>query len=381
MDPARLAFVIVLAGAPLGGGIAAGEEEAGPSIDEMFSALEEERSAPATTETRGASPEKEARAPKPLSTDVAAEVRKIEARASERLAFFRKDGRTWQAAMLYIRLEKFNEAARLVGPMLRSRNAGRTGDREDRTRIDKLGEIELVYACIMTYLGRDEIAASMLAAYRKKFKANYHELAEAEIVGRSWVRNWHEPRVAFVKSYAKHKREVDRLEAAIAEKADPKTQWALVKLCDPENGRASLALKYFTTLVDAISRFPDHSYVRSGAVMWELEEAYRIHELYEEAIRLIESMPERFPREERVRDGSWLYFLGKRYCNLGSMREEVRDRRGAVEAYRKSLESFRRMRKEHPKHRYCREQEDGDPAVLDEWIEDVTRNLRRVGGR
>ncbi|MHC5053459.1 MAG: tetratricopeptide repeat protein [Planctomycetota bacterium] len=381
MNPARLTLVIVLAGARLGGGIAAGEEDAGPTIDEMFSALEEEKRPPAPTEADGPGPEKEAAGPKSLSTDVTAEVRKIEARASERLAFFRKDGRTWQAAMLYIRLEKFNEAARLVGPMLRSRNAGRTGDREDRTRIDRLGEIELVYAGIMTYLGRDEIAEGMLEAYRQKFKANYHQLLEWELVSRSWVRNWHEPRVAFVKSYAEHKREVDRLEAAIAAKADPKTQWLLVKLCDPENNRASLALKYFTTLVDAISRFPDHSYVRSGAVMWELEEAYRIHELYEEAIRLIESMPERFPREERVKDGSWLYFLGKRYRNLGGMREEMRDRRGALEAYRKSLEAFRRMRKEHPKHRYCREQEDGDPPVLDEWIEDVTRNLRRVGGR
>ena len=169
--------------------------------------------------------------------------------------------------------------------------------------------------------------------------------------------------------------------ATIAEKPGPKTQWELVKLCDPEYNRANLALKYFKTLADLIARHPDWSHVSSGSVMWELEEAYRVHELYEEAIKLIESMPERFPREERVKDGSWLYFLGKRYCNLGGMRDEMRDRRGAVEAYRKSLQAFQRMRKEHPKNRYCRKQEDGDPSAVDEWIEDVNRYLHKAGGR
>jgi tetratricopeptide (TPR) repeat protein len=401
MNRSLVALAVVLGGlAPARWSHAAAEE--GPSIEEMFSALKEEpKKAPAaalpsertpTTHKekkaarRAAKIEKrdglggEAVGPRLLETTVEDELRKIEARASERLAFFKKDGRQWQTAELYIRLEKFTEAAHVVGPMLRTRNTGRSGDSEDRARRDKLGGIELTYACIMTYLGREGIAGKMLAAYRRRFSENYERLVEKELVDRSWVKRWHEPRVAFVKGYPKSRPRVESLKRAAENDPDPRAFWALVRYCNPWEGRAPLALTYFKALVEVMVRYPDNPYTKRGAIMWELDDAYRHHELYEESIKLIESMPKRFPQDSRVLDKSWLYFLGKRYSDLGRMLSEMRNRKGAYAAFRKSLAALKRMREENPRHRYCRERDD-EPAVVDELIGDVGRYIRKAGGR
>ncbi len=82
--------------------------------------------------------------------------------------------------------------------MLRTRNTGRSGDSEDRARRDKIGGIELTYACVMAYLGRDGLAEKMLAAYQQRFNENYERLVEKELVDRSWVKRWHEPHVSFI---------------------------------------------------------------------------------------------------------------------------------------------------------------------------------------
>ena len=153
-----------------------------------------------------------------------------------------------------------------------------------------------------------------------------------------------------------------------------------MKYCNPWEGRAPLALTYFKSLVETMVRYPDNPHTKRGAIMWELDDAYRHHELYEESIKLIESMPERFPEDSRVADKSWLYFLGKRYCDLGRMHSEMRNRRGALVAFGKSLEALKRMRKENPKHRYCRGHDD-EPPIVDELIEDVSHYVRKAGGR
>lgn len=386
---ALAAPVILLVGGRCASAADAGDE---PSIEEMFAEIAARttgagrkpavsRSKPAAESTSRSTSKSAGKSAKFSGAAVTA-IKKVERRAGERLSMLQKERRGWQIAQLYIRLEKFKLAARILAPMLKSRDPGPGAKRH---WLDRVGEFELEYARVMACLGKDRTASHMLAQHRKRLEDARTAPDEDDRPGTGYVDGL-ERRQAFVEGYAEARARVDELTAALAQKPDGDRQWELVRLCEPgqNEGKAVLGLKWLAALIDLIEGYPDHEQVTSGNAHWNLYRAYLHYDVYEECIKILELMPKKFPEYGQTENGNYLWDLGDRYANLGRLKEDQRDHGRANLSYRKALEAFRLFKARFPKdprNNIRKHRRGTSPPVVNGRIGNMRRAVNRTASR
>jgi len=292
-----------------------------------------------------AQPKGEPPKPSPLVT---AELKKLERRATERYQVLKKMRAHWDIVQMYVRLEKFKEAALALAPMLKSRDPGVIPDPSERPWMDSAGEFELEYARILTYMGQTQLVPQLVADYQRKSEAAVVSPDPQKRPEPYYLRRL-KAKKDFIAGFAAVKQKVDALTEELAQAPDGDKYWELAALCEPAEGKASLALKWFTTLLELKEKFPEHPRVKSGQVDFTLSYAYSHHELYEDAIAILESMPKKFPEFPACKDGYYLWELARAWENLGLMQEAARDKK-AVTSLQKAIETYRQFKTGFPEH-------------------------------
>ncbi len=378
--------VILLVGGRCASAADAGDE---PSIEEMFAEIAARKTGGgrATAVSRAKPAAKPAarssRKPAKFSWTAVAAIKKVERRAGERLSMLQKERRGWQMVQLYIRLEKFKLAARILAPMLKSRDPGPGAKRR---WLDRVGEFELEYARVMACLGKSRTASHMLEKHREKLEDAKTAPRKGDRLSTGQVDGF-ERRQAFVEGYAEARARVDELTAALAQEPDGDKQWALVRLCEPgqHEGKAVLGLKWLVALLDHIEGHPDHKEVVSGNAHWNLYRAYLHYDVYEECIKILELMPEKFPEYGQTKNGNYLWDLGDRYANLGRLKEDQRDRGRAKLSYSKALDTFRlfktKFRDDRRNKKRERRRGPALPPLVNERIGNMRNAVNRSSGR
>lgn len=286
---------------------------------------------------------------KPSAT-VATELKKLEKRSSERYQVLHKRRQYWDIAQMYIRLEKFKEAALMVAPMLKSRDPGVVADSSERVWMDSAGEFELEYARILTYMGQTQLVPQLVAEYQRKADVAVVSLDPKKRPEPYYLRRL-KAKKDFIDGYAANKQKVDALNEALAQAPDGDKYWELIALCDPWENKANLSLRWFTALLEMREKCPDHPRVKSGQVDYELCRAYSHHELYEDAIALLESLPKRFPEFPPCKQGYYMWDIARAWEDLGQMQEAARDKK-AVQSFQKAIETYQQFKKDFPEHPY-----------------------------
>jgi hypothetical protein len=331
-----------------------------PSIEEMLAVIERElaprdataaQAPPAASDTGRASQDASrssgshgpVEAWRPDSPAVTELIRALEARASERLVEFKRKGQNWDIACLYLELEKFTEAASMLGRMQSTRLLGRNVNVD---RVNGWGEVDLEYAVSLAFMGRDRLAEAAIAAHERRLRKAKRNPTLRLRPGTSDLARL-EARKEFVRGFPAVRGELDGLGEVLARGPDPDTQWRLIKLVDPRNGRAQLPVTWIAALVDLRDRHPDHAKVTSGEADWELYRAYRHHRMYGECVEILESMEKRFSAFGAVKNGDCLWELAKSYRDLARQQLSRRPT-DAVESCQRRLACLERFKKEFP---------------------------------
>jgi len=351
------------------GQYAAGSE-AGPSIEEMLSALE--KSTEAEPKKHDAARTADRRPTQQERCDhTLAEIKKIQKTANWTYGMFRKHRLSWETVDLYIRLERFKEAAQTLWPMLKSRDPG---PGQSRGSLDLLGLFELKYAEVMWYLGKEKTAESMTARHMEKLeKAKLDPRAEDYVT--EWRLRHVVKREELVRGLPDALVEVEAIEDALAQEPSGDLQWQLVRICDPHTEKASLGLTWITAILEMISRYPDDPRVTGGEAHWDLQRAYRYHRLYDDALGILETYPKKFPaarRTERL-DAVWEFAYVHR--EKGDFLRMIRISQEADTSFREALRLFKGFREKYPRDSRCKRNEDGW-SHIDSQLRHLYRRLR-----
>jgi len=344
------------------GHYAAGSE-AGPSIEEMLSAVENHESGggakTAGAERGSASKTRSSGRKTPslkLTSYTTNATKRLEKRVNWTYSLLKRHGINWEIMRLFNRLERFENAAKTLAPMLKSRDPGPS---EWRTRVDRLGYFELEYAQIMTYLGKEKTAESMMRKHKKMVEeAKTSRMAE-EIINYG-TKKYLDERREFIRGLPDALLEVEALKDALAQEPSGDIQWQLVRICDPHAEKAGLGFTWITAIFEMISRYPDDPRVTGGEAHWALQRAYRHHRMHDEALAILKSYPEDFPDSERTesRDAAWEFAYVHR--EKGDFLRMVRQKEEAVTSFDESLKLFRKFLKDYPKDRRCVRQKKSD---------------------
>jgi hypothetical protein len=311
------------------------------------------------------------------SAKLVAELKKVEKRATERYQFFGREKRLWDTCALYERLEKFKEARVTIAGIYANRKPGNYG-RDVVSHLDKSGALELEYAVILTHLG-DTKNVPKLVEEHKRLLGLLMESDDTDIQPTIYQQNALERKRQFVEGYAAAKQEWDKLLADIAAGPTAATQWGLAQLYAPHRNRLVLPVKYLSSIIEMIEKYPDAPQVLSGDTLWELREAYESCELYEDAVAALESLATLHPEHANVKSGRCLWDVGQLWGRHGDMTWDMRDR-AAREYYLKGAEALRKLLAEYPDSVYCKPDEDGN-VPADGWARrfDVMADRVRVG--
>ena len=376
MMATRAPYLACVVGVLLAGSRAEGSEVGRkPSIEEMLSAVSDvkagaDRTVPGPAEARPADQKPLPQAP----TDyAAAETKKLEKRAVWLYPTLRKNRFKWEIVQLYIRLERFKEAATALAPMLRSRDSG---PNQSRARMDHLGMFELEYARIMICLGQEKTAASMMDQHKGKLKA-----AKASSTGYVYVTYWAmkglEAQYSFLQGLPNAMTEVEALRDALAQEPNGDVQWQLVQICDPNERKAVLGMTWITAILDMIARYPNHKAVTSGEAHMHLQRAYRYHLMFDEALALLESYPKDFPESQYTRRNDSVWEIPAAYAEKGDFCKMIRLQQEAGEGWRTALELYSRFKDEFPNDPRCQRKKEKEWPAVDNQIRSLESRLRR----
>jgi len=383
-------------------------EEPEPSIEDMLGEIEahKESSTPPAgkTPTPGPSPSKpkSSEAPPPerstpgkkpswigaksptRSKDVDAMRKIVEKRANESYEMLRKEGDKWGVVQLFIRLENFKAAAKALYPMLTSRH---TGGQHSRY-LSSLGRIELEYARVMRELGNEPVALANIKEHRARYAAALNQTYPPGTSTRAQVAK----QLAFVEGYREQRSRVAELEAAIAKRPDGDTLLELAELCRPENYKASLALRWLTSLFRLVDECSDHPAAKDGTAFWQLQKALTYHRVHEESIEILKAILIQFPESEAAKNHDCLWDLAESYSALGDMRADqfVRRRalvygKTAVQAYVNAIKTYEHFKKTAPEkdwRNHVRKFESGPrPSYADAGIEHAKLKIASLSRR
>jgi len=361
------------------GQYAAGSE-AGPSIEEMLSAVEDHESgagAKTAGPERGSARTRSSGRKSPplkLTSYTMTAKKKLEKRVNWTYSLLKKHGINWEIMRLFNRLERFENAAKTLAPMLKSRDPG---PGQWRTRSDRLGYFELEYSQIMTYLDKEKTAESMMRKHKKMVEDARTSRVAEEILTYG-TKKYLDERREFIRRLPDALLEVEALKDALAQEPSGDIQWQLVNICDPHTKKADLGLTWITAILEMISRYPDDQRVAGGEAHWALQRAYRHHRMHDEALAILKSYPEDFPDSERTAsfDATWEFAYVHR--EKGDFLRIVRQKQEALTSFEESLRLFRKFLEEHPKDSRCVRQKRSDGTSwshVDSQIRHIKRRL------
>jgi hypothetical protein len=117
-----------------------------------------------------------------------------------------------------------------------------------------------------------------------------------------------------------------------------------------------------------IARHPDNGRVKSGEAQWVLIRAYRHHNMYDDAIALLESYPKDFPESGRTARHDSVWDIAYVNREKGGFLRMLRQKKEGNKLYRKAVGLFGNFKKEYPDDSRCVRKEGHDYSSVDGQI-------------
>jgi hypothetical protein len=239
---------------------------------------------------------------------------------------------------------------------------GPLGSYGSDAHLERYGVGQIAYARTLVVLGHEKAAGGLLAdAAARRAKNTYTPWNLKDSLTKAQK---------FAAGYEEAKAKLAELESALAKTPDGDKQWELVQLCSPQSGKEGTALerkldiplKRLEALLVMLSRHPEHRRVTGGEVRWGLYHTWRIFEMHEKCVEVLDEMMAKHQKDYSVRHGTAHWEKAESFARIGVLREEmgVRD---ALGAYRASVAAFEAFRKQFPKDSRCKVGESGTSIV------------------
>lgn len=355
-------------------------EEREPSIEEMWAAVEAHLASKSPAETGdpgGAVLEERAGAAKGKKTAVRRRsidfrrlLKRLKVRALELFEVHRRGGYEFETAMTHVRLEAFDEAARILERMLKRRSS-----------ISWHGLVEAEYACAMAHLGRQHVAYQYIPLSEKALERALLIDDEDVRPGPGAVRTL-KGKLEFAKNYAEACERLAELTASLSKERDPDKQWEMVNSLDAEQGGVRLGVRWLVELHKMRMLYPEHEVNRGEGSDRMLARAYRHHCMYEECIghvtQVLEDKPKTLPY---IKNGYAHWDRAYSQELLAGLHRRMRHGQRALAGFEKALEYFQEFQRELPDCSFTRRGEERESSYVDIRIRRLREEIENLGGR